>query len=157
MNKSDLTKEQATRLYTSLAKKSYRRIESASRLLRNKDDFSFISGDYSFEKHGEDISYDGYVVKSLNGEYLAISVSKKVSESKISIALNRGKTGFDLSTGQRYDRRLCQVNYNYDGNQIEIVSVKDEEDLNKEEQEQAVKTSERVKQLSRESKKEDIN
>jgi len=152
-SKEDLTKDSSKRFYISIAKKSYKKINDIIDILRNKKDFVFVQDDYILEKHNNVITYDGYVVKHYSGDYLSISVKREISEKTLSITLDRGKAGFDLATGERYDRKLSRVSYQYDGKEIEIISAKDEQDLAFEEEKQKRIINERVKKISLQNKK----
>ena len=77
---------------------------------------------------------------------------KEIGDKNVSIILERGLTGFDIGTGERYDRKLGRVAYTYDGEDIQFISLQDENDLRFNEEIVRAKIADQVQTLKKKRK-----
>ncbi len=130
MKKEELKSDKIVKFYKSVANKCLNKMAPIEELLEGKNrslrlnlsDKSFVVEDYKMH-------YEGFLIKSLNGDYVTIAADKTIGDKNVSITLERGLTGFDLGTGERYDRKLGRVAYTYDGENINFISLEDEDDI----------------------------
>ena len=91
--------------------------------------FQINNGTFTFKNNM--MHFDGLFDMNEDGRYIKVEVTKEKDYSPLDIVLNLGTEGFDLATGERYDRQQASVSYTYDNNKVTINSIKDEEQFNK--------------------------
>jgi hypothetical protein len=109
--------------------------------------------DKTFSVDKNQMHYEGFVNKKLDGSYLSIVADKEICDNVVCITLVKGITGFDYATGERYDRRLGRVSYKYDGEKVKLSTVQDENDIAFIEQQNRQNINDRVKQLKKKKNK----
>ena len=130
-----LQSEAAFNLYKKIGDNSLSKLTYLERALNGrKRNLTITEGNRIFIIMGDVIQYDDYLFQRNDGNYLGIHLEKEIPSKKVRITLNRGISGFDLLTGERYDRKLSEVSYTYDGTNIEDLVTKDETDLETEEE-----------------------
>ena len=153
MKKEELKSDTIVKFYKSVAKKCLNKMSPIEELLEGKNkSLKLHLRDKSFEVENNKMHYEGYVVKAFNGDYVTISADKEIGDKNVSIILERGLTGFDIGTGERYDRKLGRVAYTYDGEDIQFISLQDENDLRFNEEIVRAKIAEQVQSLKKKRK-----
>ena len=133
--KSDLQSSNFMTIYESLAKLSLRDLNFIENLLskrNNKRNFKVKLNNKRFEINNKTLHYTNKL-KNDKGRYINIDVSKIIGDSKVLIGLSLGIEGFDIHSGERYDRKQAKVNYIYQ-DKVDLLEVKTEEEINQEEE-----------------------
>ncbi len=136
-SKEKLNSKGANSFYESIAKRTLNDIyviEGEVSRTNKKRDLKVSVSDKSFELFNNTISYTGIIKSNGDGYYLSIDAMKEINENGLDVTLCAGIQGFDIATGEKYDRKLAKVNYSYAHGKITINSIMDEEDLALEEE-----------------------
>ncbi len=131
-----LNSKNAISLYESIAKRTLGYIyiiESEVCKTNKKRDLKVNFSDKSFELFNNTITYSGVVKSNGDGRYLSIDAMKEIGENGLDVVLVTGIKGFDITTGEGYDRKLAMVSYSYSHGKIDVKSVMDENDIENEE------------------------
>ena len=126
--KEKLESESFLRLYKHVGKNSLKKMVRAEGILskREKSDLDIHFGKETFSSHDDTMHYTSSANLNRDGSYLKTSVIKKKEENKVDITLELGTEGYDLATGERYDRTQARVRYTYGNNNISIKEIEDE-------------------------------
>jgi hypothetical protein len=74
---------------------------------------------------------------------------KEIGENGLDITLFAGIKGYDIASGEGYDRKLAKVNYTFEKGKIKIKEALDENDLETSEKERLKKVFEKVKSMKK--------
>ena len=97
-----------------------------------------------FTINDEILTYCKYIPLNDCGKYLNISIAKTHGHDTLNIILEYGIKEFDLTTQEKYDRKLAKVGYTYENKNVYIYDVKDELYYNKLEEEKKEEIRKRV-------------
>ena len=93
---------------------------------------------------GNSILYSNAYHLDNDGTYLNVDAKKTKKMNIVNISLELGIAGFDVATGERYDRKKAMVRYFYDDGRIFIKEIKDEVSFEKQEEEKKEEVIQRV-------------
>ena len=131
--KEKLESDSFIRLYKHVGKDCLKKMTRAEEILserKNGNNIDVHRDKESFSSHDDTMHYTNSVNLNSDGTYLKTSVIKKKEEKNVDITLELGIEGYDLSTGERYDRKQARVRYSYEDGNISIKGIEDEEYFN---------------------------
>ena len=144
-------------LYKRIGKESYDKIMEAEAILIGKSinkksneqqrDFNINIGNMTFTYNENGLHYHNKELINDDGTYLITDIVKEKDENLLEIDLTFGVEGFDLATGERFDRKRANVKYSYSPDLLglySISSIKDEEYFDKQEEERKKQVAETV-------------
>lgn len=148
ITKDKLKSNNSKDLYHAVGERTLRKFDYVEKEIASRRDSFRVKHDSSIlEIRDNKILYEGLLESNLKGDYLLMNAEKEIGDNKLFITLNRGICGFDIHTGERFDRRLAEVAYTYDGENVNITELKDEKDFDEEKESRDKSISERVRQL----------
>lgn len=148
--KKELLSDSSMDLYKSIGKKSLKNLNFVECCLgpnRKSNGLDINVRNISFLISGDLMHYNETLETSKDGDYIDVEVSKTIGEQSALISLGIGIRGFDIHSGERFDRLLSQVTYKYDGS-IDIISLKTEEEISKEEEIAQERINAQIRQLT---------
>ncbi len=147
-SKEKLNSKNFKSFYESIAKRTLSDIylvEDEVSKRNKKRDLMVNMTNKTFELYNNTISYSGIIKSNRDGYYLSIDAMKEIGENGLDITLFAGIKGFDIATGEGYDRKLAKVDYSYVSGKIVMKSVMDENDLENQEDERLEIVNNQVK------------
>ena len=151
-SKDQLNSKKSISFYESVARRvlgDISLIEGFVSKRSKKRDLRVNITDKLFELHDNTISYTGLITSNSDGHYLSIDAMKEIGENGLDITLFAGIKGFDITSGEGYDRKLAKVNYTFEKGKIRIKEAMDESDLETIEEERLKKVAENIKLMKK--------
>lgn len=152
--KSELQSKKYMILYESVARRSLKDLSFVEGFLvkkRKKRNLKIDIEDKHFETNENNMHYTGKVHTDNNDKYINIDVSKEIGNDLLNIILTIGTTGYDIHSGERYDRQFARVSYTYK-DKVNIDLIKTEDEIANEEEARLKECNLKVKELTRNKK-----
>ena len=124
-----LKKEEYIRIYKYIGKNSLKTLIKVEEMLskrKNTNDLDIHLEKESFVTRDNIMHYTNSVHLNNNGTYLNTNITKTKNSNLLDISLELGITGYDIATGERFDRKKAKVEYTYENDKIDIKSIEDE-------------------------------
>lgn len=147
--KKELKSKKFMNFYEAIAKRCYKDLSYVEGFLTKrakKRELKVNIENKLFESNDNMMHYTGIINRNEPGEYIGLDVSKKFNKDELSINLIFGATGYDIHTGERYDRHYAEVSYKYDKKVI-LESIKSEKEINQEEENRLKECQRKIKQF----------
>lgn len=147
LTKDKLMSEDYMRIYKYVgfnALDIFKRVEKT--ICTGKDfDRQIYNGNFTFKNNM--MHFNGLFDMNEDGRYIKVEINKEKDYNPMDIVLNLGIEGYDLATGERYDRQQAKVSYTYENNKVTINDIKDEEYFNKLEEKRNKEIANSVRRL----------
>ena len=151
-SKEQLNSKKSVLFYEKVARRVLDDISSIEGLVNKRNDKRYLKVSITnklFELSDNTISYSDLIASSSDGHYLSIDAMKEIGENGLDITLFAGIKGYDIASGEGYDRKLAKVNYTFEKGKIKIKEAMDENDLETSEKERLKKVFEKVKSMKK--------
>lgn len=151
-SKEQLNSKKSVLFYEKVARRVLDDISSIEGLVNKRNDKRYLKVSITnklFELSDNIISYSDLIASSSDGHYLSIDAMKEIGENGLDITLFAGIKGYDIASGEGYDRKLAKVNYTFEKGKIKIKEAMDENDLETSEKERLKKVFEKVKSMKK--------
>ena len=137
--KEQLKSDAFIKLYKQIGNDSLTNFMEAEQLLnqrinKERNSININQDNMSFSFSDEKISYNEKKPLNNDGTYLKTDIVMDRERFVLDINLELGIEGFDVATGERFERKQARVKYFYGNNIFGIDKIEDEEELNNIEQ-----------------------
>ena len=135
--KERLQSEEFIKIYEHIAKNSLKDLNFVEDLLskrKKKRDFRVKLNNKSFEANNNIMHFTNKIKNKEDGKYIDIDISKIIGDKKLLVNLVLGIEGFDISSGERYDRQQANVKYIYKDKEVNLLDIKTEEEIDQKEE-----------------------
>lgn len=124
-----LLSQEFLRLYMFVGRNSLKSLNKVETLLskrKEKKELNIELGKERFNLKDNVMHYTNVIQLNDNGTYLISDVTKEIDTSLLNISLELGVEGYDLSTGEKYNRKQGKVEYTYENDILMIKKIEDE-------------------------------
>ena len=124
-----LRNEKYIRIYKYIGKNSIKTLIKVEEMLakrKNTSDLDIHLDKEAFVTRDNIMHYTNSVHLNKSGTYLNTNITKTKNSNLLDITLELGIIGYDLSTGERFDRKKAKVDYTYENDKVDIKNIEDE-------------------------------